>query len=173
MDPENENPEAGNQAEDKGAGTQPAPDDKDGDKGKANPEDELPQWAKDELSRTRREAARYRTERNGLKEQFKDAKTPDEFQAVLAEYEEKVQQAELKALRESVARKHKLPDALANRLQGTSEEELTEDAKALAQFAPSSRKSGDAADLKGGLDPNNEPENFDVNAAAMRIMSRR
>lgn len=149
-----------------------------GENGKPNREDELPQWAKDELSRTRREAARYRTERNNLREQFKDAKSPEEYQQAISEYEEKVKAADLKALRADVARKHNLPDALASRLQGETEEDLVKDAESLSEFSAASTGTGQqtrqqpsAEDLRGGLNPNEEPETFDANEAAMKILA--
>lgn len=136
---------------------------------KKEPEDELPAWAKDELSRTRREAARYRTERNTLKEQIKDAKSADEVQALVAEYEEKLARADLDLARERVARSANLPDELAARLKGSTEEELKADAETLKQFA---RPARGGSDPKGGLDPSVEPDAFDSEEAALHILSQ-
>lgn len=149
-----------------------------GDTGQQTREDDLPQWAKDELARVRREAARYRTERNDLREQVKVAKTPEEYEAAIAEYEEKVKAADIKALRADVARRFNLPDALASRLQGDTEDDLVKDAESLSEFATSGTNAGQrrqqppADDLKGGLNPNDEPETFDAEEAARKILEQ-
>ncbi|WP_159795663.1 DUF7239 family protein [Puerhibacterium puerhi] len=135
------------------------PTPKDEDKG-GNKEDDLPAWARDELSRTRREAARYRTERNDLRDKLKDAKTPEEFQAAVDEYNQKVSELELSLTREKVARKFNLPDELAERLKGSTEEELASDAEILKQFARPARGGG--SDPKGGLDPTDTPSTEDI-----------
>lgn len=87
--------------------------------------------------------------------------------------------ADIKALRADVARKHNLPDALASRLQGETEEDLVKDAESLSEFSAASTGAGQqtprqqpsADDLKGGLNPNEEPETFDANEAAMKILA--
>ncbi|MGD9989070.1 hypothetical protein [Pseudonocardia sp.] len=63
-----------------------------------------------------------------------DAKKSDaqRFAEQLAEANRRAEEAELGRLRERVARRAQLPDELADRLRGTTEEELTADAKALA-----------------------------------------
>jgi hypothetical protein len=141
-------------------------------KAKAHPEDDLPAWAKDELSRTRREAARYRTERNELRTKLEGAKTPDEVQALVAEYEQKAAAMELDLVRERVARANGLPDELAEVLKGTTEDELKAHAEVLKKFASGTRRQASGTG-SGGLDPTKSPEKFDAKAAAQAILARR
>src|SRR5690606_8947659 len=141
-------------------------------KAKAHPEDDLPAWAKDELSRTRREAARYRTERNELRTKLEGAKTPDEVQALVAEYEQKAAAMELDLVRERVARANGLPDELAEVLKGTTEDELKAHAEVLKKFASGTRRQASGTG-SGGLDPTKPPEKFDAKAAAQGILARR
>ena len=136
---------------------------------KGDKEDDLPSWARDELSRTRREAARYRTERNELRDKLKDAKSADEVTALVAEYEQKHAELTLEISRERVARKHGLPDELAQRLRGSDEKELEADAELLKQFARPSR-GGD--DPKGGLDPSDALDDFDADKQALAILAQ-
>jgi len=147
-----------------------APQDEDADEEpKGDSEDDLPEWAKKELKRTRSEAAKYRTERNALQETLKDAKSPEDIEAATSEYIQKVEALELQLTRERIARQFSLPDELAARLQGSTEDELKADAKALQKFARPVRGSDDP---KGGLDPSIDPETFDAKAAAAQILSQ-
>ena len=87
----------------------------------------------------REEAAKYRTQ---AKESANKAKKFDEAeeasksdlekaQTATAEAEAALEKANLKALRAQVGAKEKLPPSMISRLQGTTEEEMTEDAKAI------------------------------------------
>lgn len=78
----------------------------------------------------RKEAAEKRIALNELREQTKGAKSKEEVDALIAQYETKVQAAELAAARERAGRVHGLPDAIISRLSGTTEEELLADAEA-------------------------------------------
>jgi inactivated superfamily I helicase len=74
--------------------------------------------------------------------------------AELARLRERARLAELEALRERVARRHNLPDLLADRLEGETEADLEEDAAMLAgllQRAPPPRR-GLLGRLTGGRD---------------------
>lgn len=137
---------------------------------KDDDESTLPDWAQKELTRARGEAAKYRTQRNELQDKLKDAKTPEDIEAATREYVEKVEGLELQLTRERIAHQFKLPDELAERLRGATEDELKADAEALQKFARPSRGSDDP---KGGLDPRRDPEAFDAGAAADRILQQR
>lgn len=83
----------------------------------------------------------------------KEAKDKDDVRALLTLAEEKIQKLEedLKterfgSVRSRVAAKHKLPEDLAERLRGETEEELEADAKRLAKYAVS---RGDGAEEEG------------------------
>lgn len=118
-------------------------------------EDELPEWARSELTRARNDAARYRTELRKLQQQTKDAKTPEEFEAAVREYQERIAALESEMLRERIARKYNLPDDLAELLKGDDENAIEEHAKRLQKYAaPAPAKSLD--DLSGGMNPNED-----------------
>ncbi|MFE3578139.1 hypothetical protein [Streptomyces vinaceus] len=130
--------------ETKPADEQPAP----------SPEDELPDWARKELSKVRTEAASYRTRLRDAETRLTDAKSPEEFESALAEVKAKNAELEHSLVVAQVARRFELPEALAARLRGTTVEELEADAKALQSFlAPPAPQS-----LGGGLNPSDEDD---------------
>lgn len=131
-------------------------------------ENDLPEWVQKELTRARNEAAKYRTQRNDLQDKLKDAKSPEDIEAATREYVEKVEALERELARERVAREFNLPNELAERLRGDSEDELKADARALQKFARPARGGSD--DPKGGLDPSTEPDAFDPKAEAQRVL---
>lgn len=138
------------------------------------PEDnsaELPEWARNELSRVRSEAASYRTKLREHQEKYKDAKTPEEYEAATRELAETVSSLERQILVNSVAQAHKLPADLAALLKGADEAELTAHAKTLSKYAPVEEVP--PTDLRGGLDPNDSDESFDPVAAARKARARR
>ncbi|UZJ23709.1 hypothetical protein RHODO2019_10865 [Rhodococcus antarcticus] len=140
------------------------------DEPKVKPEDELPDWAKSELTKVRGEAANYRTRLREVEKKLTEAKTPEEHAAALQEFQDKNATLERSLIVNSVARKHDLPDALAARLNGSTEAELEADAKELAKLlAPTA-----PADLRGGLDPDDEDtDSSDPRAMAKRYGGRR
>lgn len=132
-------------------------------------ENDLPDWAKKELTRARAEAANYRTRAREAQDALKQAKTPEEFQAAVDALNEQVAKAERAALVASTARKFNLPDDLAEVLQGTTAEELEAHAKKLQRYA----SPGEPQRLGGGLDPTSSGDDGDGIAAAKRALSRR
>ncbi|GJF06594.1 hypothetical protein [Pseudonocardia sp. D17] len=64
------------------------------------------------------------------------------FAEQLADANRRAEEAELGRLRERVARRAQLPDELADRLRGNTEEELTADAKALAALTANAQAAG-------------------------------
>lgn len=113
-----------------------------------------------EVANLRREAAAKRAtaqqvkqENETLKASLAEAKTADEVQALIAEYDEKIAGLQQSALRESVARKHKLPDDLAELLRGDDEAALEAHAETLAKYAPRS-SAPPQAPPSGGKVPN-------------------
>lgn len=109
----------------------------------------LPEWARKRLAKANGEAAKYRTSLREAEAKLKDAKTPEEFQAAVAD----LSKANHALERELVAAKFGLPDKLAARLEGATREELEADAKELKALLPSPVDDVDARDLKGGLSP--------------------
>ena len=120
--------------------------------------EDLPEWAQKIIKDLRTENASRRTKANTLQEQLNTAKTPEEFEAATAAFNGTVLELE----RQLVAVSFDLPPELAGRLQGTTREELEEDAKKLQKFStarkPQRRPSG-------GLDPADDADNSDVEAA--------
>lgn len=133
-------------------------------------EDDLPDWGRAELARARSEAAKYRTAAREAREALEKAKTPEEVEAATQDLVARNAELEATILRDRVARKHALPDELAARLQGTTEDELAEDAKKLAALIV---PVATPRDPSGGLDPANRVEDFDPVAEARKARSRR
>ncbi|MFJ1932626.1 hypothetical protein ACIOGZ_08100 [Kitasatospora sp. NPDC088160] len=120
----------------------------------ASPEDDLPDWARRELSRTRAESASYRTRLRDAEERLTAAKSPEEFEAAVAEVTAKNAELERTLMIGTVARRYDLPDALAARLRGATVEELDADAKTLqGLLVPPLPQS-----LDGGLDPSSQDD---------------
>jgi hypothetical protein len=104
-----------------------------------------------------------------LAEEQKKAKAKEEgdFKALYEAEQKKREDAEherdsekMSALRTRVAAKHKLPDALANRLSGTTEEELEADAKELAKLVTGKQvvdTEAGAGNKGAGKGPSNRP----------------
>lgn len=119
-----------------------------------SPEDDLPDWARKELAKTRAEAASYRTRLRSAETRLSEAQSPEEVEAAIAEVKAKNAELERSVLVASVARRFDVPDELASRLRGESAEELEADAKALrALLAPPAPES-----LGGGLNPADEDD---------------
>lgn len=125
--------------------------------------------ARAEITKVRNEAARYRTRLREVEEKFKDAKTPEEFEAAVNEQTERNRALESELLRERIARKFDLPDDLAEVLKGDDEKSLTEHAKKLQKYAGTI--SGDG-DVRGGLDPNDDDDEPSDPAALARTFGR-
>jgi len=98
--------------------------------------------AEDKLAEIEAAAQKAEEERLEQKEEWKQL--AEQRGEALADAERKLAEVSLNALRQKVAREAGLPDALAMRLQGTTEEELTQDAQALAKLIPQK---------EGGLPP--------------------
>lgn len=77
-----------------------------------------------------------RAEEERAKAQGEWQKLAEQREAELATLRAEAAQAKLEALRTRVAVKHQLPDLLAGRLTGTTEQELDADAAALAKLLP-------------------------------------
>ncbi|WJN62632.1 head scaffold protein [Streptomyces phage phiScoe10] len=133
------------------------------------PEDELPEWARKELTKARGEAANYRVKLREAETSLQNAKTPEEFEAARSELSTRIAELESSLLRSNVARKFELPDELAARLQGATEAELEADAKSLLKFvAPAAPES-----LGGGLTPSEDGDDeMDPRKLARRTRRR-
>lgn len=134
-----------------------ADDSKEGDEASEDGDDEseLPEWVKKKISRLNGENAGWRTQLRDAQAALEKAVNPEQFEQVKSELATKVAQLERELLVSKVARANKLPDELAARLTGATEEELIADAKVLKKFVTSSRQT---EELSGGLDPNEDPD---------------
>lgn len=135
------------------------------------PEDELPEWARKELTKTRNEAAGYRTRLREAEDKLKDAKTPEEFESAITEFRTKNAELERNLVVTKVAAKYELPAELAARLQGDDEAAIEADAKALAALVVTPQV--DTENLRGGLNPTDDDDEFDPVKAAHAAKKRR
>ena len=116
-----------------------------------------PEQLKAELTRTRAEAANWRTKLRDAEKKLGEAKTAEEYEAAVTELRAELAAKDHEILRGNVARKHGLPDELAVRLQGEDEAALEKDALELKKFATAAAPPAPVR-LRGGLDPNTDPD---------------
>lgn len=135
-----------------------------------NKEDELPEWARNELERVRGEAASRRVALREAQEALSKAKTPEEVEAATKDFSDKIADLERQILVRDVAQSFGLPKELAEVLKGNNEEELKAHAKTLAQFAV---QQEEPESLSGGLNPSDEQGTFDPVAASRKARTRR
>ncbi|TCC19958.1 hypothetical protein [Kribbella sindirgiensis] len=128
-----------------------------------------PEVLRKKLTKANADAANWRTKFRELEAKFTDAKTPEEFTAAVAELTKA--NAELARERDvaKVARKHKLPDELAELVKGDTPEEMDAHAKKLARFAGRPAPEN----LGGGLDPDEDKGEFDPVATVKRNRTNR
>ncbi|MEU7400077.1 hypothetical protein [Streptomyces sp. NPDC044948] len=121
------------------------------------------------LTEANAEAANYRVKLREVEARFAGAKTPEEFEAAVAELKSQNEALERQILLNTVAAKYELPEALAKRLTGATPEELEADAKELQKLvaAPAPESLG------GGLTPSDGDEDFDPVKAARAARQRR
>lgn len=126
-----------------------------------------------EVTKTRGEAANYRTRAQAAEKKLAEAKTLEEVNEIVANMTADRVTAERALLVENVALKYDLPEALAGRLVGATREELEADAQALAALAGTTEAP--APRLKGGLTPNVESDGdpSDPGALARKYAPRR
>ena len=133
--------------------------------------------AENELKKVRDEAAARRVENKELSQKLSGAKSPEEFEAAVNEYQTKIAEFERRELIRDVADAHKVPAALRDRLRGESREELEADAKALLEaFPQGDTRSGRTSDRppSGGVNPSNDDPDDEavISAAVKRAASR-
>lgn len=131
-------PDAEDEDADEGAEGEPPG----GDADEEGSDEDLPDWAQKKLAKANREAASYRTQLRELQNTTKDAKTPEEFVAAIAD-------ATTALERELVIAQHDLPADLAPLLAGETREEMEANAKILQRYAQRPPK----VNLRGGLTP--------------------
>lgn len=116
---------------------------------------------------------KIRKQNSELKNLRARAKQAEEKAAGVEEKDSRLKQLEADLLRERVGRKLGLPDELVDRLRGSSEEEMLADAEKLVELLsprrPVSQKPVET--LRGGGDPDREPEETDLSKIASRMFS--
>jgi hypothetical protein len=133
------------------------------------PEDELPEWARKELTKVRGEAANYRTKLREAEASLQNAKTPEEFEAARSELSTRIAELEHQVVVTAVARKYELPDELIPLLKGDSEEALEAVAKTLSKYAVTPAPES----LGGGLTPSDDDDDeMDPRKLARRTRRR-
>ena len=113
-----------------------------GDADEEGSDEDLPDWAQRKLAKANREAASYRTQLRELQNTTKDAKTPEEFAAAIAD-------ATMVLERDLVIAQHGLPADLTPLLAGKTREEMEANAKTLQRYVQRPPKGN----LRGGLTP--------------------
>ena len=143
----------------------------------ASPYEGLPdafQWMVKELETTRREAAAARVTARETADKYKDAKTPEEFEALRAELVSKAEAAERAAALAAAARKHSLSDELTEFLTGSTPEEIEAQAAKLAAIAaPAAAPVITKLPPSGGTKPTEDAGEMDGRAAYRAWKKRR
>lgn len=134
--------------------------------------------ALDALTKTRAEAASWRTKYREAVAKLEAAKTPEEFEAAKAEMTTEFATTERSLVVENVALRHKLDGTpmakslIALAENGATREQLEEHAKELAAFLPQVQE--EEPEGSGGLHPDGDSGgSFDPVAAARAARARR
>jgi hypothetical protein len=130
---------------------------------------ELPEWARNELTRVRNEAAQSRISLRDTVAKFEGAKTPKEFEAAVKEYKAENTRLAQDLARNKVGTKYKLPAELIAVLTGDTPEALDAHGKILSKFVGAKAPG----ELRGGLDPNGDDGAFDPVAEAHKARANR
>ncbi|MFY1688172.1 hypothetical protein [Plantactinospora sp. WMMB782] len=131
--------------------------------------DELPEWARKELTDTRAEAANYRTRLREAESRLAEAKTPEDVERAVADIKATNEKLERDLLVATVGKG--LPDDLLGLLGESSaktEDELKAKAETLRKYASANTTPPPPGDLSGGLDPSNKADAFDPAEIARR-----
>ncbi len=143
--------------------------------------DQLPKWAQKVIEDARKENAKHRKAKTAAEKAADEAaRLQAEKQGEFKELYEKAQTeldqanvrvvaAEKAAIRLRVATKHKLPGALADRLQGETEAEMEADAQVLLDAMPKpSARQPDAGAGSNSTTPTPEPGDDEIRQQAIR-----
>lgn len=102
------------------------------------------------------------------------AKQAEDKAAGVEEKDSRISTLEAELLRERVARKLSLPDELVDRLRGDDEDSMLADAEKLVELLAPRRPSSQrpVEKLRGGGDPDREPEETDLSKIGARMFHR-
>lgn len=135
-------------------------------------EDETPEWRKNfDPDKAAARITKLQSEAKNLRERAKQA---EQKAKGADDKDNRISTLEAENLRLSVGYELGLPLELAARLRGATKDELVEDARALVELvgnpkAPTQRKPVEA--LRGGGQPEKEPEETDVRKIGARMFS--
>lgn len=149
------------------APTEPQESPQEGDDETSGPED----WRKDfDPDKAAERIRKLQSEAKNLRTR---AKTAEEKAAGAGEKDEQIKTLTGQLLRERVGRRLGLPDELVDRLRGDDEDAVLADAEKLVGLLgkPAATTRKPAENLRGGLDPEREPEE-DPREVARRIRAR-
>lgn len=141
----------------------------------ASPYEGLPEdfkWMVKELESTRREAAAARVSARETAEKFKDAKTPEEVEALKAELVQQTAAAERRVNLMEAVHKHAVPEELVEFITGETPDEIEAQAAKLASVkatAPVITKLPPA----GGSKPVEDPAEIDGRAEYRKYKARK
>ncbi|MFY1620046.1 hypothetical protein [Micromonospora sp. WMMD736] len=125
-----------------------------------------PEWYEKELSKTRQEAAGYRTKLRDAEAKLSTAKTVEEFETARKELADANKALERELMVERAGRG--LPDELRAVLKGDTEAELKAHAEVLKKFAPVQEAPPER--LSGGLNAGaGSDDGFDVKDVARKV----
>lgn len=135
-------------------------------------------WTKGAVESANREAASRRVALRELEEKTKDAKSPEEVAAAMADFQKKEADLTSSLARERAARKHSLSDDVLEFLTGTTEEAIEAQAAKLAALKPTSTdpvtpRVITAPVPTGGVTPTQKPSEVDGRAAWKAYKDRR
>ena len=122
------------------------------------------EWLRKELADTRKEAGRYRTERNTLREEMKGMTSLEEFQDLQAKYEA----MENKAAHDALIAKYAsdLPEAIRKSISWPEDEQsIKAKVEELSEFAVQS--PGTNANPSGGLGDRGQVQDDEFDPAAL------
>lgn len=121
--------------------------------------------------RAKRKIAKLNSEAANLRKRVNEAPKAEDVTA----REQRIKELETAQLRYEVAFDLGLPKQIANRLQGSTKEEMLADAEALVELiSPSKRPPSNrpAEKLRGGGEPDREPEETDLSKLGERMFRR-
>jgi hypothetical protein len=131
--------------------------------GEDTPEgDEVPaDVLRKQVSDANREAAKYRTQLREAQDALSKAKTVEEFEAAVSEFNGKITALEVENLKFQVATSTELPAKAIKFLTGSTKEELEASAAELKElFGQPAPKGSIKPPPNGGLNPSDEPKRF-------------
>lgn len=105
---------------------------------------------RDEAAAKRTTAKSVRDENQRLEAALSEAKTEEDVQSAVSDWQAKVEEKEVEVLRERMARRFKISDDFVEFLTGTDEEDLEQQARKLKGATSRSRQSGEPV---GGRSP--------------------